>query len=148
MYHYHRQVTCFEKHGAKETVYFSNQWSSTSVESMTVLKHQTEATSYNRNNYSAANSLAVAASYNQDNTTAANIQAVAANDRLYFSSLAKTEPLAVSDSSNKTEEDSPDSTENTQKKRHGTTTCEFLIERYFAGEDIGVNSFERWLAEL
>ena len=124
--HVYQQVCYVERNN--ETIYYTNQWSSTSVESMSVFKHPAETTSYNHNYTPAAKNQALAASHNQNNALAANIQA-----------------LAASDSSNKTVEDSPDSKENTQKKSRATTSCEEYIHRFFAGEDIGVNGLEKWI---
>ena len=146
MYHYHRQVTYFEKHGAKETVYFSNQWSSTSVESMTVLKHPAKTTSYNQSYTSAAKTSAVFANYNKNyNTSTTKTSAVPAKHKLYNGSAEKTPVVAeTGDNSNSTEQE-PESAERNQVKK---STCEQLIDKFFAGEDIGVNSLERWLAGL
>ena len=154
--HYYHQVCYVERNN--QTVSYTNQWSSTSVESTMVYKHSAEATSYNQNytsavfasynqSYtSAAKTSAVFANYNKNyNTSTTKTSAVPAKHKLYNGSAEKT-PVAAEtgDNSNSTEQE-PESAERNQVKK---STCEQLIDKFFAGEDIGVNSLERWLAGL
>ena len=117
--HVYQQVCYVERNN--ETIYYTNQWSSTSVESMSVFKHPAETTSYNRN----------------------NTPAEATSYRLGNSSAAKTPAADASNNSNNTEKYS----QVTAEKCRAKSTCEEYISRFFAGEDIGVNGLERWLSE-
>ena len=141
--HYYQQVCYVERNN--QTISYTNQWSSTNLESMTVFKHPAKATSHNQNNSSGAKTSLVAASYNQNYTLAANGLPLAAKQKLNNSSAARISAVAASDNSNNTEQDSVKPAKESQKRN--PTTCEIYIARYFAGEDIGVNGLERWLSE-
>ena len=156
--YFYQQVNYVRLQEGKATISYCNQWSSTSVESMTVYKHPAEATSYNQNNNS-ANNQAVLSRYNQNYTSAAKTPAEATSDRLYNTLAAKTQAEATSDrlyntsaaktpavvASDNIETGSVKIAEKSEKRN--PTTCEIYISRYFAGEDIGVNGLERWLSE-